>query len=55
MSASTNNTTTYTNKTRYGDIEAKISSEEEYLTQVLSYTDLANITENAKKIGQKLI
>ena len=49
MPASTNNTTIYTIKTRNGDIEAKLAREEEYITIVLSYTDLVNIIENAKK------
>ena len=53
MSAPTNNTTTYTIKTKYGDIEAIIGSEEENLTIILKYSDLADIIEKANKTSWK--
>ena len=53
MAAPNNNTTTYTIKTKYGDIEAIIGSEEESLTIILKYTDLADVIEKAKKNNWK--
>ena len=53
MAAPNNNTTTYTIKTKYGDIEAIIGSEEENLTIILKYTDLADVIEKAKKNNWK--
>ena len=49
MSAPTNTTETYSIQTTHGTIEAIIGSEEENLTIILKYNDLANIIENSGK------
>ena len=53
MAAPTKSTTTYTIKTQYGDIEAISGSEEENLTIILKYSDLADIIEKANKTNWK--
>ena len=49
MTAPTNNSTIYSIPTPYGNIRAEIGSEEENLTIIISYNDLAATIENAGK------
>ena len=55
MSAPTNNTTTYKIKTKYGEINAYINTDEEHLEITLKYSDLANIVELSGKSNWKEI